>query len=455
MASYEETRHKQLADLAGILPGQVERVRWPAERIRQERRDRLRDLLGVAMARSPWHRDRLRGVDPERFGEEDLAGLPPMSKDELMENWDGIVTDRRLSLADVDRHLSGLTSDAYLHDEFHAVASGGSSGRRGVFAYGWQAWIAAYVGFPRMALWDRAVSPELAGRPLTVGFVAAENAAHMTSSMAQTFANPEIPVARFPVTRPLDETVAGLNEYQPLVLMGYPSALALLAVEAREGRLRIAPRRVGATSEPLLPHVRRSLETAFAAPVGNVWGISEAGPMGVGCWRGPGMHLCDDLVIVEPVDRDGRPVPVGTRSDKIYLTAISNPTTPLIRMEITDQMTFLPGPCPCGSAYQLIADVEGRLDDVFTYPGGVLVHPHLFRSILLKETAIVEYQVCQTPRGAEVLVIGRLRDQAGTGRAIESELARLGVLDAAVSFRAVDAFERQETGKVKRFIGLD
>jgi phenylacetate-CoA ligase len=178
-----------------------------------------------------------------------------------------------------------------------------------------------------------------------------------------------VDVARFPVTQPIGQIAAGLNAYQPTALMGYPSMLALLAVEARAGRLRILPRRVITTSEPLLPEVRRALTGAFCAPVANMYGTSEAGPIGVGCFRGPGIHLCDDLVIVEPVDLAGRPVPPGVRSDKIYVTAISNPTLPLIRFELTDQVTFLDRPCPCGSAHQLIADVQGRLDDVFVYPG--------------------------------------------------------------------------------------
>lgn len=67
------------------------------------------------------------------------------------------------------------------------------------------------------------------------------------------------------------------------------------------------------------------------------------------------------------------------RSDKIYLTAIANPTLPLIRFEMTDQVELLDRQCACGSAHRLIADVEGRIDDAFAYEGGVLVHPHVFR----------------------------------------------------------------------------
>jgi phenylacetate-CoA ligase len=454
MATYEATRQRHLAHLAGIMPGHVERVRWPAERIERERQERLRELLRIAKARSPWHASRLRDIDPDRFREQDLPRLPSMTKADLMASWDDIVTDRRITLRQADDHVSRLTEDAYLLDEYHAVASGGSSGSRGVFLFGWEEWAVAFLGFPRMVLWDRMVSPPPGGMPNTLGLVAAQNASHMTSAMAQTFANPQLQVARFPITLPVSQIVAGLNAYQPVMLMGYPSALALLAVEARAGRLRIKPRRVTSTSEPLLLHVRRAVEEAFGVPLANVWGISEAGPMGVGCWRGPGMHLCDDLAIVEPVDQAGNPVPVGTRSDAIYLTSLANPTLPLIRYLIDDQVTFLAEPCPCGSAHRRIADVEGRLDDVFTYRGGAVVHPHVFRSLLLKEAAVVEYQVRQTPDGAEIQVIGSLGDRAATARAVAAELSKLGVAEPSVAIHMVDHLERQATGKVRRFLPL-
>jgi phenylacetate-CoA ligase len=451
MANYRELRERHLSDLAGILPESVQRLRWPAERLRQERQERLRALLRVALASSPWHRERLGGIDPETFVEEDLPLLPVMTKDDLMANWDAVVTDRRLTLALVEDHLAGLTADAYLLDEVHACASGGSSGRRGVYVHSWTAWAEEYAGYMRPVLWDRAVTPELAALPNTCGMVAAQHATHMTSSMAQTFANPMAQVERFPVTQPIERIVAGLNDYQPVSVLGYPSALALLAVEAREGRLRIAPKRLISTSEPLLPEVRRSVEEALGAPIANMYGTSEAGPIAVGCWRGPGIHLCDDLVIVEPVDEAGRPVPPGTRSDKIYVTALANPLLPLLRFELTDQVTILEQACPCGSAHRLIADVEARLDDDFRYPGGVVVHPHVFRSVLSREAWIVEYQVRQTPTGAEALVIGAPGDPDAVGRALEKELAQVGVADPSVDVRVVDRLERQSVGKVRRF----
>jgi phenylacetate-coenzyme A ligase PaaK-like adenylate-forming protein len=97
------------------------------------------------------------------------------------------------------------------------------------------------------------------------------------------------------------------------------------------------------------------------------------------------MHLSDDLPIVEPVDARGGAVSLGVRSAKVYTTNLYNPVLPLIRYEITDEVTLLEEPCPCGSAHRLVEDIQGRLDDSFFYPGVGMIHSHVFRSRLGRE----------------------------------------------------------------------
>ena len=452
--SYEETRQRHLADWAAIMPEHVQRLGWPASRLRAEREQKLRALLRIAIERSPWHRRRLAGLDPDTATEASLGRIPPMTTGDLMAHWDEIVTEPRLRLDLVEKHLAGLTGDAYLLGEFHAVASGGSSGQRGVFVYGWDPWATAHAGFLRPLVRETMTAPDMAGAPGRAAVIAAQHPAHMSAALAETFAGSAAEVRSFPVTLPVAEIVAGLNQWQPAMLLGYPTALALLAAEARAGRLRIVPRRVIASSEPLLPETRRALERAFGAPVANMYGTSEAGPMAVGCWRGTGMHLCDDLVIVEPADQDGRPVPPGTASARVYVTAPANPVLPLIRFELTDQVTVTGTACPCGSAHTLIADVQGRLDDAFRYPGGATIHPHVFGSALRRDPGIVTYQVRQTPAGAEVLAVGAPGDPAGLESALVSELRRHGLADPAVTVRTVDEPGRLASGKTRRFIPL-
>ena len=96
--------------------------------------------------------------------------------------------------------------------------------------------------------------------------------------------------------------------------------------------------------------------------------MSEGGGVGIPCEHARS-HLSDDLLIVEPVDEDGLPVAPGERSAKVYLTNLFNRALPLIRYEITDEVTIAAEPCPCGSAHRCVSDIQGRLDDAFVYDG--------------------------------------------------------------------------------------
>jgi phenylacetate-coenzyme A ligase PaaK-like adenylate-forming protein len=456
MIDYEAIRQRHVAYMAGRLPEHLERLTWSADRLRAERTARLRELLRTAQTHSPWHRSRLSPVDVDAIDEDRLRDLPVMTKGDLMTHFDEIVTDRRVTLDLVNVHLAGLTSDAYLLDEFHALASGGSSGVRGVFVWGWEAWAVCWLMNLRRQVSDSLSDPAPAQGPPVLMIVAAENAAHLSGAQGRTFADPAMQVHRFPVTLPLEKIVEGLNRINGRTLMTYASMLATLATEARAGRLTISPRRIITVSEPLLPEIRDAARDAWGAPIANSWGTSEGGVVARGCYRDTGMHLSDDLLVIEPVDANGAAVPSGSESAKVYLTNLFNPLLPLIRYEITDQVTFLAEPCACGSAHRRLADIQGRLDDVFTYPGGISVHPHTFRSLLGRDARVIEYQVRQTLRGADVL----LRTHGPVevehvARALEGELDRIGCPHPLVTARIVEHIPRVGVGKLKRFVPLD
>ena len=281
VSEYESTRQRHIESMMGRLPAHVERLGWSAQRLQAERTTRLRQLLAVARERSPWHRDRLAGVDIEGVDEGRMQELPVMSKADLMRHFDAIVTDRRITLDLVEAHIAGLRTDQYLLDELHAVASGGSSGVRGVFVWGWDAWSDCWLVGMRNAMADALSDPSLAVPPVIMA-VAAENASHFTGAMTQTFAGLAAQVHRYPVTLPLTNIVAGLNQADGTVLLTYASMLSVLAAEARAGRLTITPRRIVTTAEPLLPEIREAAAQAWNAPVANQWGTSEGGIVALG-----------------------------------------------------------------------------------------------------------------------------------------------------------------------------
>jgi phenylacetate-coenzyme A ligase PaaK-like adenylate-forming protein len=454
--SYEELKQQHLEDAFNRLPEHMARLTWSADRLRDERTAKLRSLLRTAADNSRWHRSRLAHINVDAFDESGLSSITPMTKDDLMSNWDDIVTVDGITLDALETHLATIESDAYFSGTLHGVASGGSSGRRGAFVYDWDAWMDCYLGFARYFLLVQQQNPQAASGSNVTAVVAADKPTHMTSAMAQTFSNPLIESHRFPASLPLEEIVSGLNRVQPGSLMGYPSMLVLLAHEAKAGRLTIQPSALTPSSEPLHPEVRELLEETFQCPVANWWGTTEGGATGISCGLSPGMHLSEDLLIIEPVDKDGNPVPPGTRSDKVYLTNLMNRALPLIRYELTDEVTFMDDtPCPCGSTHRKIEDIQGRQDDSFEYSGGIIVHPITFRSPLGRDRNIVEYQVRQTAGGADIRIIttGEV-DQDLLKAQISEALAQQGVPQARINILVVEQLERTGLGKMKRFFPL-
>lgn len=452
---YDALRRQHYAQAMAQLPGQVARLDWPADRIQAERDARLRQLLTLARERSHWHRERLTDIDVDAFTTSQLANLPPMTKDDLLAHFDGIVTDHRLSLGLVETHLGQLTVDAYLLAEHHAIASGGSSGQRGVYVYDWEGWATYFLSIARRHAYDRQQDPALAAAPAVEAMIAADKPTHGSFAQGQTFSNPQVRIERIPITLPIEEVVARLNALNPTTIRGYPSALDQLGLEAEAGRLRIAPLRVRCVGEPLLPEVRERLARTWCVPVHSQWIASEAGCLGYSCLRGRGLHLNDDLVITEPVDADGQPVPPGTLAAKVYITNLFNNALPLIRFEVTDEVIVLDEPCPCGSAYTWIEEVQGRLDDSLHYAGGLTIHPIVVRSPLGRHRSIAEYQVHQTPRGVEVLLrlLGDV-DLNAVRAELTAGLAKVGLIDPDVVLIPVDHLGRQSSGKLKRFVPL-
>jgi phenylacetate-coenzyme A ligase PaaK-like adenylate-forming protein len=366
-----------------------------------------------------------------------------MSKDDLMDNFEAIVTDPRLTRDVVDAYVEDLPENLYLFDRYLVVASGGSSGRRGVFVYDRDEFVTLCC---QVARW-------MATRPTAVpaANLWAPRGAHLSWMAAQIFPRPG-GETRIAPTLPLAEIVAQLGALQPKTLSGYASTLSLLAAEARSGRLTISPIGVATCGEPLRPEVRAEIEAVWPVHVYNYYGMSE-GLYAFPCQAGDAMHLPDDLHYVEPVDEAGRPVPPGTPAARLLVTNLFNRTEPLIRYEVTDRLVVLPEPCACGIAMRLIDHVVGRTDDLFTYPAGVRVHPIAIEAPLERNRHVVEYQVIQTERGVRVRFCANgWVDPSEVSASLEAALRGCGLVDPEVSLEQVPELSRQASGKLKRFV---
>jgi phenylacetate-CoA ligase len=437
------------ARLRAALPAHIDRLAWDADRVRAHQRDRLRALLRHAKAHSRFHAERLAGVDAARFELDDLPSLPTMTKTEMMAGLDDLLTDPRLSRAVLERHLAGMTEAAALHGEYVVLASSGSSGERGVFAYGADAIVDYTLGLVRGAL-ARLLAmgpPPPGGVPMAI--VAAASPIHASRALPELFSGEPLAITSIPVTLPLPEIVDRLNRLRPVLLQGYPSVLSLLAAERAAGRLRIAPLAVTGSSEQFPAEARARVAAAFGAGVVDQFGSTE-GVLGSSAPDDPAIVLASDLAVVELVDDRNRPVPAGTPSAKALVTNLMNPTQPLIRYELPDR--FVRQPDAAGHGH-LRVTVEGRADDLLRF-GEVVVHPLVLHSVLVDTPEVVEYQVTQTRRGAHVAVVapGGVNEPALAAR-LAAALGGAGVHGAEVTVEPVAAIARHpDTGKARRIV---
>jgi phenylacetate-coenzyme A ligase PaaK-like adenylate-forming protein len=289
---------------------------------------------------------------------------------------------------------------------------------------------------------------------LPIAYIAAGSAVHMTGSAPALSAGGAMGVRYIsvPATQPLERIVADLNALQPPLLAGYPSMLARLAVERRAGRLDISPFMISATSELLTPEVRELVRGAFGVPIVNGFACTE-GLVGSSLPDQEAITFAEDCCIVELVDEDNRPVPVGTPSAKVLVTHLSNRVQPLIRYELNDQFVALP---PAAEHGYLRATVAGRADAAFRYADAD-VHPLAIRSVLVQTPSVLEYQVRQSSRGVDVdlIIDGPEPDLSELGDRLAAALAQAGLADPVATARVVPALERPaDTGKVRRFVPL-
>jgi phenylacetate-coenzyme A ligase PaaK-like adenylate-forming protein len=236
------------------------------------------------------------------------------------------------------------------------------------------------------------------------------------------------------------------------VLIAYASMMRTLADEQLAGRLQIRPRAVFTSSEVLTQETRRSIVQAWGERLFNQYAATECGSLAAECEHHRGMHLMEDLVIFEVVDRSNRPVPPGVYGDKLLITVLGGRTQPLIRYELEDSVRLATEPCPSGHPFTLIDDIQGRVEDVLSFPGvagGVVwVHPLVF-SRIMDTLPVSGWQVIQEVDGLHALlsgIHGVLQDEVLTDT-LRQALSEQGAIVPRIEVQRVESIPKTTAGK--------
>ena len=145
------------------------------------------------------------------------------------------------------------------------------------------------------------------------------------------------------VYAPLANMAAELNRFQPAMVLGYASAVALLAGEQEAGHLRIRPVLVQPAGEGLAEGEYGRIADAFGAEVRDAYSATECTFIAYSCeqrWQ----HVNADWVMLEPVDAEYRPVPPGQSSHTVLLSNFANRVQPVLRYDLGDGIAQWPDP---------------------------------------------------------------------------------------------------------------
>ena len=361
---------------------------------------RLRVIVAHARARSPYYRERWSGLpDAPRLDE-----LPPVSKPELMACFDDWLTDPRVRLRDVEAFISDPARTGELFaGEFAAWTTSGTTGQPGVFVHDR---VARGVYDALLVARTRVVTPSrllrALGQGLRIAAVVATGGHHVSTTLVNLNRH-RFPVLAprirtFSVLTPLPRLVAALNAFDPAVLIGYPTALHLLALEAERGRLRVQPALVVVGGEVLTAEARGTIERALGARILDLYAAGEFPGIAFSCRFGR-LHTNSDWVILEPVERDFSPTPPDRPSHTVLLTNLANRVQPIVRYDLGDSITVSSAPCACDSSFPAIA-VSGRRGDVLRFPGAdgreIPVLPLALGTVVEKTPGVRRFQAYQS-----------------------------------------------------------
>jgi phenylacetate-CoA ligase len=339
-----------------------------------KRLQKFREFVRFVNESSPYYAGiiRERRIDPATAVPEQF---PELNKSILMANFDAIVTDKRVSKAAIADFLTHSKSPTErLFDHYTVIHTSGSSGEVGYFVYSPEDLACGMIRRPAQR---RGRFPRKRWGRFRIAFFGATDGHYagvtMIRMLERGLMRLYIKTALFEVNSPLPQVLEGLNQFQPELLVGYTTALKILAEKQREGALKIAPLIIGASGEATTRADKEILQQAFGCGVTNSYACTEHLGMGASAPGSEEIVLYDDDLIFEFHD------------DHCLITNLFNHTLPLIRYRMSD--TVKPLQTDAHAPYLVIENLIGRneLQPVFVNRDGVkdFISPHTINEIFV------------------------------------------------------------------------
>ena len=236
-----------------------------------------------------------------------------------------------------------------------------------------------------------------------------------------------------------------IQNYKVKAIVGYPSAVCLLAKACLASRIGLRVQSVLTSSETLTQSMRETITDAFGCKVFDFYGSAERVCYIHTCEHGT-YHIVPEygLVTLVPVESDGE------ATCRVVSTGFWNYAMPLIRYELPDLVVPSSATCACGRAFPVIREILGREADVVKTPSGREFGAAILTHLLYGTANIVESQIIQD--GLDHITIAYVPSRRFSHKdmqAFETLLKKHLPAELRVAFKQVDRVERTKSGKIR------
>jgi phenylacetate-CoA ligase len=402
---------------------------WSADRLEEFQADRLRALVKHCAQNVPYYRTLFaeHGITPSQIqAPADLPKVPILTKETVRtcaETLFADTHDRSTLLRETTSGTTGtplalwMNREAYLHGkalEWLHHSWGG---------YTHTEWVGIIAGY-------RVIPPGRRKPPYWVTNVSGKQVHFSTLHL------------RHDTFRVIGNKIrsAGLR-----FLMGYPSAIGLLAHHLSDSGETFPLRAVFLGSEPVFDWQVAAIERAFTCKVFNLYGQSERALSATSCGMTPNLHLNMEVSVGEFVED-----PACSSRKLLVGTSLTNYGMPLLRYYLDDISDHVSSPCPCGRAHPLIRPVESHEDSFVLRPDGSYVSPSLLYASLHHLTGVLEAQIVQDDvRHIDVNVVTDGTTSADQRARLVRDLTTMFEGFIRVDVREVKQIPRTEGGKFR------
>ncbi len=324
---------------------------YSRKKILSLRRKRLNQTL-INAYNTPSYRElwKKHGITRENLLKTPLYKFPIVDKKQLMESFTECVSENGITKKEIEEFIEKNPSPAELYkNKYISLNTSGSTGYTGIFIYTKKFWTKLVA-----TLMARLIPLSLLLKRPRIAFIGETSGHHASITLVASAHRWLFKTLALSLGESKDKLIKSLNEFNPHILIGYPSALANLAELKKENKLTINPKVVISSGEPLTKLRKNRIIKSFKIIPLDLYSSTECPALGIDKDNSETLTIFDDLVFIESIDDKGNPI--KSQNGRVVITILNNKIQPLVRYALDDQITLLSN----SSNFTKAAHIQGR-----------------------------------------------------------------------------------------------